>query len=182
MENTDITPSQTEQELELETSTETTEETQGGDYLDAIEDKEMLRAEAKKFRAIGSRKSKTPPKEVEKPSDSQPVSGEFLTRSDYAKIATREARKKVDADIAEVWDELVAIPLAGYDPLDSDSIAKNMRARYAVYKAEQPSKETKPDTSELTTTKAVGTGQAKPRTVKKDPPGFNLPKGASDWY
>lgn len=183
MENTDINPSQEETNLELDTTSEelTEEGTQGGDPLDAIEDPEVLRAEAKKLRAIANRVKKPEAKKEEvKPVDE--TKGDYLTRSDYAKIATRDAKKMVPPEIAEVWDELLPIAIPGYDPLDADSIAKNMAERFAVYQTRTTSKQTKPDTTVLTATNTVTGGGTRTTTRTDSDARFTKSKQPDQWY
>lgn len=166
-----------ELELELETTT-------GEDPLDSLGEEE-LRAEAKKLRAIANRKKENhvavkkeePAKTVIPPTD------DFIKKSDVAKFAARDAKELVSDEVKEHWDDLIGIPLGDYDNLDAKSIAKNMTERLVIYKARNPQGEKKEDVSDLTTTKANGTGSGPTaKTEVKNPPNFNLPKQPKDWY
>lgn len=102
-----------------------------GDPLDDIQDLEA-RAEAKAHRAIARRKTgdETPPASAAAPS--QPVEHVPPKTVQYL------AKQAVSDEVREKWDELMTIPLAGYDATDPESIAKNMTERLAIYKARQP--------------------------------------------
>ncbi len=134
-----------------------------------------LRAEAKKFRSISQRMSKTPPET--RPAAEMPT--DVVRRSDLEKVATREAKEIVGPEVVAVWDELLKIPLGGFDPLDKNSIASNLKERFTVYQA-RTRKEDKPDTSHLrTTTAPQGTGGEAPQDkISK----INAPKKPEDWY
>lgn len=184
-----------ELELEPEVDSESTdEEAQGGDPLDSlVAEPEKLLAEAKKFRAISKRRSKgekekQPIQKVSAPPalpDTDPSN--FVTKDDLKRIATREAKKLVGAEIAAEWDELAKIPLSGFDPLDPESIAQNLRDRYAILQSKKPKSENKEGVDKLTeTVVSQGTGsgpsQAAEKSDVKNPPNFNLPKQPKDWY
>jgi hypothetical protein len=186
MENEEITPGQTEQTLESE-QTETVEPVaQSNDPLDLIQDRDALLAEAKKFRSIAQRKAKTETQKVENTIAPVASNSAFITRNDLEKIATRKAKELVGAEIAAEYDSLVKIPLGGYDSLDAESVAKNLKERFAILKARKPDGEKKEDISDLTATKvAVGTGAGgnkETKPDKKDPPNFSLPKKPTEWY
>ena len=158
---------------------------QGDDPLDLLEG-EDLRNEAKKFRSISQRKPKVVVEkkaEVVIPKITTDTS-DFLKKSDIAKIALQDAKELVSDEIKEHWDDLIAIPLAGYDNLNAKSIAKNMAERLVIFQQRNPTGEKKEDISDLTTTRANGTGSgpSSDKTVKKDPPNFALPKQPKDWY
>ena len=140
----------------------TQEELKGSDPLDEITDTEELRNEAKKFRAISKRKSE-PKKEEPKPKPNpEPKNDEdVVKKSDLARIATQEAKEMVGEEIAEVWDDLLNIPLGGFDPLNPKSIAANLKERFAILKSRTKPKEQKADTTAITSTKVIqGTGGA----------------------
>lgn len=154
------------------------DETQGDDPFDRIED-ETVRDEAKKYRAIATRKDK---KETKVEPTVQPTSN-FVTKTDMAKIAVKEAKETASEEVKANWDELLNIPLAGYDNLDAKSIVSNMTDRLAIFKA-RPVVEKKVDpTVDLKTTQSLGTGTGvAPKDKPKDPPNFNLPRQPEDWY
>lgn len=131
-----------------------------GDPLDDIRD-EAVRAEAKRMRAVFqaqgrvSRKAPEAPAPAPAPAPSQP------TEAGY--VATTVAKTLVSEEVKANWNELLNIPLAGYNALDPESIAANMTARLAVYKATQkPGNPAK----DLTTTQALGTPGSAPEAKK----------------
>ena len=169
------------EELELEL-----EKDLGEDPLDSLGEDE-LRAEAKKLRAIATRKSNKTESVVKKEEPVKvvvPPTDDFIKKSDVAKIAVRDAKELVSDEIKEHWDELIDIPLFGYDNLDAKSIAKNMAERMAIFNARKPKVEAKEDVSDLSTTKSNGTGSGPSVKTekKKDPPNFALPKQPNEWY
>jgi len=95
-----------------------------GDPLDDIRDP-VARDEAKAHRAIARRKAEPPvtPAPSQVPS---PVSSD--------KTVTFLAKNQVSAEVKEHWDELLTIPLSGYDASDPESIAQNMTERLAILK------------------------------------------------
>lgn len=129
-----------------------------GDPLDDIRDP-VARAEAKKYRAIARRKDEPAPSAP--PAPSQPAA----PAAD--KTVTFLAKQAVSDEVREHWDELLSIPLAGYDATDPASIAANMTARLAVFKA-QPQKPANParDLAADTGTRGRTTGGTPP-TEKK---------------
>jgi len=163
------------------------EKPEGDDPFDKIED-EGLRADAKKYRAIATRKSEKKEPVVEKKVEPVVVhadTSDFLKKSDVAKLALQEAKDLVSDEVKEHWDELIAIPLAGYDNLSAKSIAQNMADRLVIWEARNPSKEKKEDVSDLksTSANATGGGQGGDKSIpKKDPPNFHLPLQPKDWY
>jgi hypothetical protein len=163
-----------------------TDGSQGGDPLDLLSDPEEIRAEAKKFRSIAQRKAKPI---VEKKIETQQIvqTSDFVRRSDLERGATNKAKQLVGSEIAAEYDELIKIPLGGYDPLDAESIALNLKERYAILKARKPSEEKKNEgVNELSSTNVVtGTGaggNVVQKPDKKNPPNFSLPKDPKDWY
>jgi len=178
-ENEELNAGEGAEDLELEKNP-------GDDPFDLIED-EQLRADAKKFRAIANRKVKVavvekPPVVVEK----SPIkTDDFVKKSDLALMAVNGAKELVSNEVKEHWDDLMEIPLSGYDNLDAKSIANNMAERLVIFNARNPVGEKKEDVSYLTTTKTTGTGSGpsvdKTKTVK-NPPNFNLPTKPDDWY
>lgn len=162
---------------------------QGNDPLDLITDPKVAIAEAKKYRAIASRKGskETPAPKV--PADPvtpavvpKPDSAGFITKEDMAKRTTRDAKKIAPKEVQDNWNELLSIPLAGFDPLDAESIVENMKSRLAILNARK-GKDSKPDTTDLTTTKTNPTGQAPAGGAPKvELPRFTQPKQPKDWY
>ena len=170
-------------EIELESN-----ETLSSDPIDLIEDVDELRAEAKKFRSISQRKPKAPvvekPVEPVKPAPTD--TSDFLKKSDVARLALQEAKDLASDEVKEHWDELISIPLSGYDNLNAKSIAANMAKRLVIYRLDNPKVEKKETGAEdLSKTNAVGTGGGSggdKSIPKKDPPNFNLPKKPEEWY
>jgi len=186
MNEDEIIPGQEGTDLELENDFEKDHD-QGTDPLDLITDPDELRDEVKKFRAIAKRRASKEVKVEEKPKEEKPATEtNFVTKADLARVATREAKELVGEDIVAVYDELLKIPLGGYDHLDAKSIAANLKERFAIFKARSPEEKKKEDLSELTTTKvAVGTGAGtdkKTEPAKKDPPNFSIPQKVDNWY
>jgi hypothetical protein len=99
------------------------------DPLDDIKD-EAARAEAKKFRAIARRQDK----QIAVPSEPTPIAP---SQDALAKVVTNQAKQLVSDEVRDNWDELSKIPLQGFDPMDAQSIAKNMAQRLAIFKSEQ---------------------------------------------
>ena len=175
--NEELTPDQTEQALEPDVEVQT--DTQGDDPLDLIEG-EDLRAEAKKYRSIAQRKAKVEKPEA-KPEKVEVKETPFVTKSDMAKMATREALEMVGAEVATQYEELIKIPLGGFDPLDSKSIASNLKERFTILKARSP--EEKGDVSGLKSTAIVsGSGIGSDKSQKKEPPNFHKRLQPEDWY
>lgn len=150
------------------------------DPLDAIED-EVERLEAKKTRAIENRIARKAKEEE----DSKPTINpdDFVTKDDQKVIATRNAKNMVAPEINEVWDELTKIPLGGYDPMDAESMAENMKQRYTLYLADNPP--TEDATKDLSSSPNVppsGKGP-KPKAKESKPlPGLTEPAQPEDWY
>ena len=173
------------QEVDQTLEQPTLMESQAGDPLDLLSDPEAIRAEAKKFRSIAQRKAKpVVEKKTETPSVIQ--TSDFVRKSDLERGATNKAKQLVGPEVAAEFDELVKIPLGGYDPLDAESIASNLRERYAILKARKPTEEKNSGVNDLSSTKVMtGTGAGGNTTQKpdkKDPPNFSLPKSPKDWY
>lgn len=185
--NEEINGGEQPQELELE-GADANQDIPGADPFDLIED-EGVRAEAKKFRAIANRKGKEKPPAPIAPKVEAPVinTSDFVTKKDLGVVAVNTAKGLVSDEVKDNWDALMGIPLAGYDSLDAQSIAKNMTERLAIFKARNPEdgKKKKEDVSDLTTTKATGTGSAPSvdkKTEVKNPPNFNMPTKPESWY
>ena len=153
------------------------------DPFDKIED-ENVRAEAKKFRGIAQRKDKPKADPEIKPTDTKDLENKFVTKEDLAKRVTSEAKAKAPAEVLENWDELMKIPLGGVDPLDADSIVENMSQRLVIFNSTKGAKDKKVDTTDLTSTKANGTGTGKAPDAKTEVklPGYGLPAQPDSWY
>lgn len=159
------------------------------DPLDAIEDEE-LRNDMKRLRAIDQR-AKKKAKEAEAPQPKEeeeetPPASNYATKDDLKLLATNDAKKMVAPEVKELWDELTKIPLGGYDPLDSESIAENMKKRYNLYLIENPADGDDP-TKDLTTSpntppSSKGNDPKPKKKVSKDPPGYKEPVSPEDWY
>ncbi len=156
--------------------------TPSSDPLDAIQDEEA-RAEAKRHRAIARRIEKKGEEEEEE--EEQVPTQNFATKEDLKKLATNDAKKIVSDGVKQLWDELVAIPLGGFDPLDSESIAKNMEKRYALYIMENPDKATDPAVDFTTSPDMTANGSSfkgKKPVAPRPLPGYKEPAQPSDWY
>ena len=179
METEETTQDQEGQDLETEIEATAEEaEVSSDDPLDSIQGEEELRAEAKKFRAIANKRK-------DKPVETKPkaeVSTSFVTKSDLALIATREAKEMVGEEISSVYEELMKIPLGGYDQLDPKSIVSNLKERFAIYNARKsPEKEEVPNLATTSVVRGSGVGK-EPKPDKKNPPNFFSPKGPDTWY
>lgn len=154
------------------------------DPLDDIKDPKA-RAEAKAHRAIARRKAKERnDDEGEDEEDPTPVdTSKYATKEDLKKIATNDAKKLVPEHIKNLWSELAAIPLGGFDPLDAESIAANMSDRFDIYVKKNPDKAPDPSV-EFTTTSVVpnGTGGGSKKSVARELPGYKESTQPDDWY
>lgn len=157
------------------------------DPLDAIVD-EKARNEAKAHRAIARRAAKREESadEEDDAEDDQPDSSVYATKEDLKKLATNDAKKLVPEHVKDVWDELVAIPLGGFDAMDAESIAQNMQKRFNLYLMENPDKAPDP-ANDFTVTPhmPVGTsgGQSKLKAAPVRPlPGFKEPVQPDSWF
>jgi hypothetical protein len=180
MSNDEPNAGQDATDLELELETTSGEK----DPLDLLGEDE-LRAEAKKLRAINNRKPKVDTVvKKEEPAKVVVPTDDFIKKSDVARLAVSNAKDLVSDEVREHWDDLLNIPLSGYDNLDAKSIAQNMADRLVIYNARNPKVEKKEDVSDLSTTKATGTGSgpAEKKDKVKDPPNFSVSKKPDDWY
>ena len=151
------------------------------DPLDAIED-EAERAEAKRLRAIQQRLAKKGDEFGEEPKLASDPSN-YATKDDLKVLATNDARKLVAPEVLEAWDELTKIPLGGYNPLDSGSIAENMKQRFVLYQqsnaaGSDPAK----DLTASNVTAPSGKAPVKPAGSPKEPSSFKEPVEPKDWY
>ena len=171
----------------------------GSDPLDAIED-ETVRARAKKDRAIFQRKfskgeidddgnpivKETPPANPDKPVAPAEPASPAATKDDLKLMTLNSARKIVPSEVADVWDDLKAIPLGGFDEMDADSIATNMIKRYNLYRQDNPVDPENP-AAPLSTSPRVPAGGAGNKTPAsngegKQLPGYKEPAQPEDWY
>jgi len=150
------------------------------DPLDSIED-ETARNLAKAERAKARREARKKDDEthVEPVVESTP----FATKDDLKKLATNEAKKLVAPEVKDAWDELVAIPLGGFDPMDAESIAKNMQKRFVLHQTEQ----TKSDdpTKVFTSSPSIplsGSGSNSSKPVEVKLPGYRESTPPEKWY
>lgn len=176
------TPDLTEEEKELESLDKTDE--QDSDPLDEINDIDELRSKTKGYRSA-FKKWKGKAKEVKPEVKAEPkiepkveIPTDIVRKSDLTKVATNQAKELVGAEALEVWDELMKIPLEGFDPLDPKSIASNIKERFGIYKQRNPEKDSKPDTTSITSTN-VSQGTGGGQTVA---PKIKTPKKPEDWY
>ena len=158
------------------------------DPLDVIED-ETTRNHMKGLRAKERRDKRKPkdPVVVVKPVEAPTVvdQSNYATKDDLKKMATIDAKKLVAPEVKELWDELTSVPLGGYDPMDAESIAKNMAKRMSLYLSDNPEKAadiaTRFQTSTFVSPGAGGSKKATD-TDKIDLPGFKEPVPPDQWY
>lgn len=180
-----VDPEEIDEETEEEEESESEEESSSttNDPLDAITDPEA-RAEAKRLRAIHRRQERKDKVKVE---EKEPITpSNFATKDDLKLMATNAAKEKVAPEVKELWDELVAIPLGGFDPMSAESIASNMQKRFNLYKLEHPD-ETEDPTKKLTVSQDTGVkGGVKGKDSTHAPqinlPGYKEPVPPSEWY
>jgi hypothetical protein len=151
------------------------------DPLDAITDEEV-RNEMKRLRAISRRgglKADTDTKE-----DTPPEPSAYATKDDLKRLATNEAKKLVAPEVKALWNELVAVPLGGFDPMDAESIKDNILKRYQIYRLDHPELPADPMKDFMVTTGAGGSASAKgePKASEAKLPGFKEPTDPKDWY
>lgn len=156
------------------------------DPLDAIVD-EKARNEAKAHRAIARRAAKREADaDEDDDADDEPVSSVYATKDDLKKMATNDAKKLVPDHVRDAWDELVAIPLGGFDAMDAESIAQNMQKRFNLYLMENPDKAPDP-ANDFTVTPHMpvgtggGTGKTKAAPVRPLP-NYREPAQPDSWY
>jgi hypothetical protein len=154
-------------------ATDTTEEKQEtadtqSDPLDDIQDP-VARADAKAARAIARRSIKKDDKEGknEKPEASAPAPSQSVaSKEELAVVVTNQAFELASPEVKEHWNDLLAIPLGGFNPMDARSIAANMAERLVILKA-KPSKDN--PTKEITSSPGIrGTTGTPPSGEVKD--------------
>ena len=157
-----------------------------GDPLDKISDIETLRHEAKKFRAIGVRKTKD-----ESPSTPAPVvqakvveNSNYVTKEDMLRIATKEAKGLVSEETRNVWDELhLYVPPKYRGAETKEELVKAYEIAFITYKADHPSSP-ESNASDLATITTPGSG-GMPKTTTKptdEDPRFKKPPSPEEWY
>lgn len=148
------------------------------DPLDAIED-EAARNLAKAERAKAQREARRV-KEIkeEAPVESTP----FATKDDLKKLATNEAKKLVAPEVKAAWDELVAIPLGGFDPMDAESIAKNMQQRFVLHSQTLSSDDPAKAFTSSPNIPISGGGSSSPKPVEIKLPGYRESTPPEKWY
>lgn len=175
-------PHLTEEEQALE-SLDVKSDDQGSDPLDEITDIDELRSKTKGYRSAFKKyraKAKDPKPEV-KPLDAKiEIPTDVVRKSDWAKVATEQAKELLEPEVLEVYDDLMKIDLGGFDPLNPKSIASNLKERFAIYRNRNPKKDGKEDTSHLSTTivqKGTGGDAPKDKSLK-----IGNSKKPEDWY
>ena len=168
--------------LELEPEITPTEP--GGDPLDEITD-EVVRAEAKKHRAIARRLEKEV-KPVVPPVVTPPAS-EFLTKADFFKSNERKAIREItaDAEIKASWNEIIPFYTPRRGKETPEDILEDIKDAITLYKARNPEVVTDDSKNDLTVSPVVKTGGGnidKTTPKLKDPPNFKLPTKPSEWY
>lgn len=178
-----------------ETTPKETAPEPNSDPLDAIED-ESSRAEAKKHRAIARRLEKdgnkfdeegNPEVEAEPEADPQEPQSEFATKDDLKTKTLSDAKLLVSDEVKEVWDELKGIPLAGYNPLDAESVAQNMIERYNIYRSRNPIDPENPAAPLQTTPRVPTPGEGGTKKKQEEElPGYKEPvepgEEGENWY
>ena len=167
----------------LEPAATTKETLPGGDPLDEISD-EVVRAEAKKWRAIARRtEKKVEPKPAE-PIAPQP---EFLTKADFHKANERKAVREATADpeVKANWSEIIPFysPRRGKDT--PEDIREDINDAITLYNARHATVAKDDSAAVLATTTVVkvGGGAISKETPKvPNPPNFKLPTQPKDWY
>jgi hypothetical protein len=154
------------------------------DPLNDIKDP-VARAAAKRDRAISRRNAKQQKQDEDDEDEEDPVdTSGFATKDDLKKIATNEAKKLVPEHIKDLWSELTAVPLGGFDPFDAESIAKNMHKRFKLYIEDHPEKAPDPSV-DLTSTSVLpnggGGGNKKPQNARPLP-GYKESAQPDSWY
>lgn len=154
------------------------------DPYDNIEDDEA-RNEAKKMRAIARRQDRKVVEPVPVVAVTpEVIASNFATKDDLKLMATNAAKEKVAPEVKALWDELVAIPLGGFDPMSAESIAANMQKRYGLYKYEHPEGGSNP-TADLTSSPELplgGTTEKSTKATEIKLPNYREPVGPSEWY
>ena len=164
------------------------------DPLDAIEDP-VAREEAKKHRAIARRVEKnggggneddpSEPAPAADPAPAAPASGEAATKDDLKTLVLADAKKMVAPEVAEVWDELKAVPLGGFDSMDAESVASNMIKRYNLYRMDNPADPDNPAAPLSTTPNIPSGGGQRPESNNDDDgelPNYHEPVEPDEWY
>lgn len=185
-------PVQQENELELE------HVVPASDPLDEIQDAEALRAEAKKFRAISSRKEHkvVEPVVPAKVELKETPTGDFLKKSDFElsnqKKAIRtvtivqetdsEAQKKLKTDLLENWEVVRQFytPRRGKDT--PEDVQDDIMDAYVLFNSRRKPKEAKPDVAELTEHNALGGAGAAAPAKKGKELAIKPSKTPKDWY
>lgn len=156
----------------------------GGDPLDEISD-EVVRAEAKKHRAIARRLEKK--EETPAPVLPETPKPEFLTKADFHKANERKAVRDAtsDPEVKANWTEIIPFytPRRGKDT--PEDIREDINDAITLYNARHKTSIKDDSADVLSTTpvvKAGGGGTEKPSEKPKDPPNFRLPVQPKDWY
>ncbi len=187
------TPDLTEEEQELDRQAdESHDDGQGVDPLDEITDPEELRKKAKAYRSTfkkwrGVAKKPTPPAkpadEPKKPEVRVEIPSDVMRKSDMERVATTDAKDilaqtEEGKKILEAYDEIIKIPLAGYDPLNKNSIVQNLKERFDIYRKRNPEKGGKPDTTSIRSiSPSKGGGEAPDKAPK-----IKGPVKPDSWY
>lgn len=160
------------------------------DPYDEIED-EAVRNRLKGLRAKERRDKRALKDPVQKAEPVQKVEADaanpsnYATKDDLKRLATQEAKKMIAPEVKELWDELTAIPLGGFDPMDAESIATNMMKRYQLYRVDHPDA---PDVAKdfqisHTSSQTGGAPQkVAPKADSKPLPGYKEPVTPDQWY
>lgn len=158
------------------------------DPLDDIKD-EKIRNEMKALRAKSRRNAgDDKPLKAEPKKDTQvPPPSAYATKDDLKKLANNDAKKLVAPEVKDVWAELLAVPLGGFDPMDAESIAANMARRYELYRMDHPQGEEDPSKEFMKSPPPPNGGGSgggkKPQKQDSRPlPGFKEPTDPKDWY
>lgn len=158
-----------------------------GDPLDAISDPDQLRAEAKKFRAIGKRHEQ-PPTPAPATPDKQPQApqGNFLTVDQYHAAQTTAAKELVPPEVLENWDEAIKFaPQVEKATATAKDIALAMQRGHAASQVGKTAAAPGNPAADLATTAGMrgkpGSPAAAPAAAP-ELPGFKKAKNPDEWY
>lgn len=161
------------------------------DPFDAIEDP-VLRAEAKKYRGIASRK--------ERKQETSGDDSKYVTREEIYKQNREEAARLVteitgdddpDAEMKQAlndnWDDVMTYYVSRHGQNKAEDIVKDVRAAYILWQHETGGVKSDDSARNLQTTtggQPTGGGQ-KPKSTGADTgddPRFSKPKKPEEWY
>jgi len=160
------------------------EETEDTDPLDALPPEQVL-AEAKKFRAIATRKK--PKEEVKREVPEDVVRRSDFERANEAKAKRRLAERSDPAakEILENWDNLAPIygKVASRGKNSDEDIIEDLFDAHAVWKLRQPAPKVDTKEAEAEVASIAGAGGVAPRESTPKPDRIIKPsKSMNEWY